>query len=177
VDIQPERLYNAPRAELAAERARLVRLCLGLTGDRQAAEDLAQETLLIALQQEQTLRDPAKHAQWLSGIARNLCLHWTRRRGLERARSVQPHPHDDAQALPLDELPGGDGDLDTDLERSELIALLDQALGLLPPETREALVWRYVQDLPHGEVAARWVSARRRSRSGWSAASRRCGAS
>ena len=173
MDVQPERLYSAPRAELAAERARLVRLCLGLTGDRQAAEDLAQETLLIALQQEQTLRDPAKHAQWLSGIARNLCLHWTRRRGLERARSVQPHPHDDAQALPLDELPGGDGDLDTDLERSELIALLDQALGLLPPETREALVWRYVQDLPHGEVAARWVSARRRSRSGWSAASRR----
>jgi len=155
VDVQPERLYNAPRAELAAERARLVRLCLGLTGDRQAAEDLAQETLLIALQQKHTLRDPARHAQWLSGIARNLCLHWTRRRGLERARSVQPHPRDDAQTSLLDELPSDDVDLDTDLERSELVALLDQALGLLPPETREALVRRYVQDLPHGEVAAR----------------------
>ncbi len=154
MDVQPEGLYNAPRAELAAERARLVRLCLGLTGDRQAAEDLAQETLLIALQQERTLRDPARHARWLSGIARNLCLHWTRRRGLERARSVQPHPRDDAQTSLLDELPSGDVDLDTDLERSEFVALLDQALGLLPPETREALVRRYVQDLPHGEVAA-----------------------
>jgi len=154
LDVQPEGLYNAPRAELAAERARLVRLCLGLTGDRQAAEDLAQETLLIALQQERTLRDPARHARWLSGIARNLCLHWTRRRGLERARSVQPHPRDDAQTSLLDELPSGDVDLDTDLERSEFVALLDQALGLLPPETREALVRRYVQDLPHGEVAA-----------------------
>jgi len=155
LDVQPERLYNAPRAALAAERARLVRLCLGLTGDAQAAEDLAQETLLIALQQERTLRDPTKHAQWLSGIARNLCLHWTRRRGLERARSAQPHPRDDAQTSPLDELPSGAVDLDTDLERSELVALLDQALGLLPPETREALVRRYVQDLSHGDIAAR----------------------
>jgi len=45
---------------LAAERARLVRLCARLTGDAGAAEDLAQETLLVAFQHEQALRDPAK---------------------------------------------------------------------------------------------------------------------
>ncbi len=33
---------------MAAERARLVRLCARITGDRAAAEDLAQETFLEA---------------------------------------------------------------------------------------------------------------------------------
>src|SRR5205823_3779213 len=91
-------------AALASERVRLVRLCAHLTGDAHAAEDLAQETLLVALQQEQTLRDPARRARWLSGIARNLCLHWRRHKGLERTRSVQQPSREDGPAPDGDDL-------------------------------------------------------------------------
>jgi len=144
-------------ATLAAERVRLVRLCARLTGDAGAAEDLAQETLLAAFQHEQALRDPAKRAQWLSGIARNLCLHWDRRKGLERARSVRPYPRPCDDAFPPDEADAraDDVDLEGDLERGELVDLLDRALALLPPDTRAALVQRYVHASPHAEVAAR----------------------
>jgi len=140
---------------LTAERARLVRLCTRLTGDAGVAEDLAQETLLAAFQHEQALRDPTKRAQWLSGIARNLCLHWGRRKGLERARSTYPRPYDDASPSDEADARADDVDLEGDLERGELADLLDRALALLPPDTRAALVQRYVHASPHAEVAAR----------------------
>ena len=123
-------------AALLGERVQLVRLCLGLTGDASAAEDLAQEALLVAWQQEQALRDPEKRTQWLNGIARNLCRHWWRRQGLERGRLATAPEGGLAE--------GGDRasgiDLETDLERSELLELLDRALALLPAETRAVVV-------------------------------------
>jgi RNA polymerase sigma-70 factor (ECF subfamily) len=135
------------------ERARLVRWCARLTGDHGVAEDLAQETLLIAWQRDQDLRDPGKRLAWLMGIARNLCLNWNRR----RARA-QDEPTD----LDLDQLlPNaghglwgtGGADLDVELERHELATLLDRALALLPAETRDVLVHRYVNESPHADIA------------------------
>lgn len=140
---------------LAADRARIVRLCARLTGDARAAEDLAQETLLLAFRQEQALRDPTRRAQWLSGIARNLCLHWWRRKGQERRRFVQPRSSDDSPGLEDDDLLADDFDMETSLEKSELADLLDRALALLPADTRAVLVERYFREAPHADVAAR----------------------
>ena len=53
---------------------------------------------------------------------------------------------------PLEREPHAD---DGELERAELTELLDRALALLPPETREVLVHRYVHDSPHAEIGAR----------------------
>src|SRR5262245_4659355 len=71
---------------LSSERPRLVRLCARLTGDLQAAQDLAQETLIIAWRNAHQLREPERYSQWLSGIARNLCRNWVRSRRRESAR-------------------------------------------------------------------------------------------
>src|SRR5437016_9913510 len=62
------------------ERTRLLRLCLAITGDVDAVEDLVQETLLEAWRHEHILRDATRRRQWLSGIARNVCLRWLRKR-------------------------------------------------------------------------------------------------
>src|SRR5438067_13220890 len=67
------------------ERVRLVRLCASITGNADVAEDLAQETLLEAWRHEDRLRDPERFSQWLSGIARNVCLRWMRKRGRHSA--------------------------------------------------------------------------------------------
>src|SRR3954452_9361688 len=69
-----------------AARRRLVRLCERLTGDRHAAEDLAQETLLEAWRNAHKLHDPTGADHWLAAIARNVCLRWARSRGREPAR-------------------------------------------------------------------------------------------
>ncbi len=72
-------------AEGAAERARLVRLCAYLTGDAQAAEDLAQETLVEAWRHAHKLHDPHGREPWLRAIARNVCL-YSGPRNLDRER-------------------------------------------------------------------------------------------
>jgi DNA-directed RNA polymerase specialized sigma24 family protein len=52
-------------AALLGERARLVRLCARLTGDWDAAEDLAQETFVEAWRALDRLRDPGGlRASW-----------------------------------------------------------------------------------------------------------------
>ena len=140
--------------ELSQDRGRLVRLCARLSGDADAAEDLAQETLLEALRHLENLRDPERRSQWLSGIARNVCLRWTRTRAQQRARLLQPQPGAEP-SFDLEERLAGGFDLELELERDELATLLDRAMGLLPAQTRRVLVERYIGDSPHAEIAAR----------------------
>jgi RNA polymerase sigma-70 factor (ECF subfamily) len=125
-----------------AQRARLVRLCAAVVGDASAAEDLAQETLLTAWRLQGRLTDPAGAEAWLGAIARNVCRRWLRARGSE------PVPTGDLET-------GEAQDLDSVLEREELVELLDRALGLLPAATREALVGHYVEELSHAQIADR----------------------
>src|ERR671931_116163 len=76
-------------ATLREERGNLVRLCARLTGDLDAAEDLAQETLYEAWRSAHKLHDPGGRPQWLADIARHVCLRWARSRGRELARRGQ----------------------------------------------------------------------------------------
>ena len=147
-----------PEATMLSERARLVRLCARLTGDSDAAEDLAQETLVAAWRHERALRDPLKRAQWLSGIARNLCRQWARQHGRELARRAWPRSDEDTPSQDSETWPADAFDLEVELERRELVELLDRALALLPPESRSVLVERYVHESPHAEIAARMGS-------------------
>lgn len=135
------------------ERARLVRLCATITGSSEATEDLAQETLLEAWRHSARLSDPEKCSQWLSGIARNICLRWKRKQGRDLAHSLSLEAPTD-QKETCSELAFPDPyDLEIELERKELIALLDRALDALPPETRIALVQHYVDESPLAEIA------------------------
>ena len=136
---------------LPSEWPRLVRLCAHFTGDRDAAEDLAQETLIEAWQHQDRVYDWHGHSSWLSAIARNLSMRWIRQRGRDQARLVTsldraPDPSARADALP---------DFTVDLERAELADLLDRALALLPTDSRRVLVEKYIDELPLGEIAGR----------------------
>ena len=130
-----QELWRAP------VRERLVRLCAAISAIRPRRRSLAQETLLEAWRNAHKLRDPSGAERWLAAIARRLFA--------ERPAS-QPEPLSLHEGAAWDEV-----DLDAELERAELLELLDRALALLPPETREALVQRYVDDAPHSEIAAR----------------------
>ncbi len=100
------------------------------------------------------LRDPNRQAQWLSGIARNVCANWWRRHGREVARCAGRGLGDATTLNWVDEVPD-DVDLEVELERDELGQLLDRALALLPPLTRHVLIARYVEESPQAEVANR----------------------
>jgi RNA polymerase sigma factor (sigma-70 family) len=141
-------------AMLAAEqRPRLVNLCAYLTGNREAAEDLAQESLIEAWRNRSKLSNLPGAAKWLSVVARHMCLRWLRAEGRQAPGGHGSHnpidPEPDLENLPVDA-----PDLEMELEREELADLLDQALAQLPAGTRDALIHKYILEMPQAEIAA-----------------------
>jgi RNA polymerase sigma-70 factor (ECF subfamily) len=150
-EVAVTRTVLASDDRLLAERTRLVRLCTALTGDAEAAEDLAQEAMIEAWRHRDRLRDHEGLSAWLSAIARNVCLRWSRRRGrdLRRLDPGRGKPFENPAELVPDV-----ADLELELERGELAELLQRAMALLPADTRQALIQCYVQERSRGEVAA-----------------------
>jgi RNA polymerase sigma factor (sigma-70 family) len=133
-----------------AERDRLVRLCAYFSGSAAAAEDLAQETLFEAWRSRDRLRDRSAQAQWMSGIARNVCRRWQHRQSRSFGSPTHTVTIEDDEVHIAD-----DTDLDLALERSEVADLVARALSLLPAGSRDLLIEPYVEDLAVGEMAAR----------------------
>ncbi len=140
---------------LPHQRTRLVRYCSRLTGDPDAAEDLTQETLYEAWRHLDRLYEPAGLDHWLAAIARNVYLRWARRREREPLRAAPSIATDDDAPSAPEDLLVDDFDLEVELERAELVELLDRAMALLPEETRQVLVQRYVEESPQAEIARR----------------------
>lgn len=135
-------------------RTQLVRLCVQLVGNREVAEELAHETLIVAWQQGHRLRHPERLGPWMAGIARNLCKHWRRRQRLESAHHVRPSGNS-FFATHSDAIEDTSFDLELELDRHELAVLLDRALALLPALTRTILIERYISESPQAEIAER----------------------
>ena len=137
------------------ERAQLVRYCAAMSGKSEVAEDLAQETLLEAWRNAQALRDPSRRLQWLAGIARNVYLRWQRKQGREEAHRYQGEFIEQGQneTARTEQLFVDHYDIELDLERKELLELLERALALLPAETRTALIQHYIDDSSLAQVA------------------------
>jgi RNA polymerase sigma factor (sigma-70 family) len=135
---------------LAAERPRLVRLCASLSGNQDAAEDLAQETMIAAWKSRAQLTSLEGLKPWAAAIARNICLSWSRRYYRElshRAYSIEAEAESSAYEL------REETDLEVELDRYELARLLDQALSLLPTDTARMLVEHYIKESSHAEIA------------------------
>jgi RNA polymerase sigma factor (sigma-70 family) len=129
---------------LRAEHERLIGFCSYLTGDPDEADDLAQETLIEAWRNQHKLYDPTGIRPWLSAIARNVYLRWRDRSQRQRALLTKLLSESDPAV-----------DFELDLERSELVQLLHEALSLLPAETRNVLVARFIESLSPAEIASR----------------------
>ncbi|MBA3823303.1 MAG: RNA polymerase sigma factor [Ktedonobacterales bacterium] len=128
----------------ATERAWLFNYCHKLCGDHTVADDLAQETLLVAWQQHGRRPVEVAPRAWLAGIAQNMFRRWARERQRETQRWLPLD--DDATLVARDEI-------EIDLERHELAELLDRAMELLPPATRTALIAHYIEEQPQALIA------------------------
>jgi RNA polymerase sigma factor (sigma-70 family) len=143
---RPEAVPGTERASVdrvaLAERALAVafRAALGVLGDRDAAEDVAQDVALEALRRGHTIREPERLDGWLFRVAVRTALRQARRDSDRRERERR------ADRL---EAPGAD----------DLAAALELLHGL-PPRQRAALTLRYVFDLPD-EAIARALGCRR----------------
>ena len=147
--------YGPALAEITPEeRERLLRYCARVTGDVHAAEDLVQQTLLEAWLHAARIQTPDLRGPWLFGVARNICLRWLRSQGRETARQIPLAGTEDQGDAPAAPALVDASDPLAEIERSDLAALLGEALALLPPATRAVLVGRYLEDQSQAALAA-----------------------
>lgn len=152
---------------LAAARPRLTRLAQLRGVPPEEADDVVQDTLLIAWQRLGRLREPARFDAWLDGICRNRCRHHRRdAQAMARRDASAPGARGDSggAAAPAgagwpgrgDELADPLGfDPAEDLARQDWEALLDRALGYLSAQARSVVELCYLAEEPRRAAAER----------------------
>src|SRR5262245_61187252 len=137
---------------LRRHRAPLFTFLLRMLGDRERAEDLAQETFLRIVKGAQAWEHRARFQTWLFTIARNLCLDASRRDRFRRADSLDQSGPDDEPAM-VESVPGREIDPSRGAESARLRPLLQKALLGLPAEQREVFILREQAGVPFKEIA------------------------
>jgi RNA polymerase sigma-70 factor (ECF subfamily) len=69
---------------------RIFAICLGMLGNREDAEDIAQQVLIKGLTNVKQLRDNEQFGAWLARIAKNLCIDFIRKRKNKKNRLKEP---------------------------------------------------------------------------------------
>ena len=127
---------------------RLVRYLLYLTGKRESAEDLAQETWIRVLQRGSQYNGRQRFDPWLFAIARNLAIDYLRKKRKAVQTASLPNDRDAILLLPS----SGPSPFEA-AARSEDAMRLAGRLQILPPLYREALLLRFQEDLSLAEIA------------------------
>ena len=117
--------------------------CAKMLLDREAAQDMLQDTFARAYEHRERLLNTTSFKAWLFTIARHQCLNVLRKSGREvRFAPNAPEPRS------AGETPFGE------LLKSERTALVNKTLAELSPEYREVVVLREYQNLSYDEIAA-----------------------
>jgi RNA polymerase sigma factor (sigma-70 family) len=120
--------------EIAERALRVARAtALGVLGDREAADDVAQEVAIVAVKDAGKLRSPAALDPWLHRVTVRKALRSARR---SRARKAAERAHAEAHV--------------TQYQDDDRV--LDMLAGL-PPRQRAALTLRYLHDLSDDAIA------------------------
>jgi RNA polymerase sigma-70 factor, ECF subfamily len=127
---------------------RLVRYLLYLTGRRDYAEDLAQETWIRVLQRGSQYNGRQRFDPWLFAIARNLAIDYLRKK--RKAVQTDPLPDDRDEILLVSS--SGPSPFEAAAQSEDAIRLAGQ-LQILSPLYREALLLRFQEDLSLAEIA------------------------
>jgi len=123
-----------------------------MLGDKERAEDLAQETFLRIVKGAQAWEQRARFQTWLFTIARNLCVDASRRDRFRRTESLDAQGPDDEPAM-VDSVPGHEIDPARGAQSARLRPLLQNALLGLPPEQREVFILREQTGVAFKEIA------------------------
>jgi RNA polymerase sigma-70 factor (ECF subfamily) len=127
---------------------RLMRYLLYLTGRRDYAEDLAQETWIRVLQRGSQYNGRQRFDPWLFAIARNLAIDYLRKK--RKAVETASSPDDRDEILLVSS--SGPSPFEAAARSEDAIRLAGQ-LQILSPLYREALLLRFQEDLSLAEIA------------------------
>jgi RNA polymerase sigma-70 factor (ECF subfamily) len=168
----PLDLTNLPDADVVAlaqqgrERAfrELVRryerpvfsLVFRMVRDREAAEDLAQDSFVKVLNHIDRYRPEFKFSSWIFKIANNVAIDFLRKRQLDTV-SMDGSPHAgsaaEVEASSFELADRQETALD-ELEARELGTAIERAIARLRPEYRSCIMLRHIEGRSYEEIAA-----------------------
>ena len=168
----PLDLTNLPDADIVAlaqqgrERAfrELVRryerpvfsLIYRMVRDREAAEDLAQDSFVKVLNHIDRYRPEFKFSSWIFKIANNVAIDYLRKRQLDTV-SMDGSPHAataaEVEASSFELADRQETALD-ELEARELGTAIERAIARLRPEYRSCIMLRHIEGRSYEEIAA-----------------------
>ena len=122
-------------------QAVVYRSCYRILGDREDAKDASQEAFIRAYRKLDTFRGRSTFRTWILRVAINVSLNEHSRRELPRAGIAT------AEDIPGPEAP------ETELMRSEAAARIHEALQLVQPNHRAAIVLHDLEGLSYRETA------------------------
>lgn len=140
------RFAQGDRAAARALTLRLTPKVMGhayrLLGQREEAEDIAQEAMLRLWRIAPEWREgEARVTTWLYRVVANLCTDRLRRRGRITPLDTVPDPPDDR---------GGPAQ---DMQSRARVDALQNALNALPERQRQAVVLRHIEEIGNPEIA------------------------
>ena len=132
---------------LAAESERQVyAVCYHMMGNREDAQDCAQETMLRAFRAFDSFRRDAAFSTWITRIAMNVCTDELRKR--RPVVSLEQMWEEKGQDI-ADDAPSAYAKL----EEKERLRLLRAALAELPEDARQMIVLRDIQGMRYDDIA------------------------
>ena len=130
-------------------------LVLRMVGDREVAEELAQDTFVRAFNRLDTYRTERKFSSWLFRIANNAAIDHLRRRAPETVSLDGDRGAATLEAAAegaIQVADGGPSPLER-LEASELGAAIAAAIAQLRPAYRACVQLRFIEDQSYEEIA------------------------
>lgn len=130
---------------------KIFQLAYRMTGSRQEAEDIAQETFLRVFANMHTYDDHYKFSTWIYRIATNLCIDRKRKKKPDFSLDEQV---DGAEGLDwYSRLSAKDESPEANVMRRELQDTVQEALLQLSPKYRSIMILRYIEDLTLQEIS------------------------
>jgi RNA polymerase sigma-70 factor (ECF subfamily) len=134
-------------------RTRIFQYSYLMCGQREDAEEVAQDTLIKVFENFRSLREPENVRSWVFRIAKNVCL-MKRRKSVfapDHEFSLEEYTHDGE--VYNRQIPGRTALPDQDLYQREITDAITRAIQQLPPNQRRVVLLRDMEELSTEETA------------------------
>jgi RNA polymerase sigma factor (sigma-70 family) len=131
---------------------RIYNLCFRFVGRVDQAEDLTQDVFIKVFRNLSSYNaESGQFVTWMMSVGRNLLIDHYRQSKDDRV-TVSVTAEDDNELSILDTLPANQPSADAEMEREERALLLRRALDRLPPQLKEAVILRDLEELSYEEI-------------------------
>jgi len=142
---------SAFRALMERYRLAIFHIVLKIVREKEAANDLVQETFMKAFSSLATYRSEYKFSTWLYRIAANSAIDFLRKQRI-KTLSLDSSP-DGADGTMEIEVPDESYNPERDLEERERRISINEAIDSLPEKYRVVIMYRHKDDKSYEEIA------------------------